>query len=345
MRTKHRLSISSMLSIYVAMLLVGTLVVAAKRPLWNDELFTYYIATLPSFSDVWSALLTGHEQLPLGFYAIERLSLGTFGVSSVALRLPALLGCLVMSLALFKFVSHRLSTAYGLLAAMFPMITTAYRYAREARPYGLELGFAALALVCWQRATSSNNRLPALVGLWLSLVAAVSCHYYGILLVLPLAFGELLRTISRRRIDFWIWSCFAGSTLPLFLMLPLILSGAKRSAGFWAQPDWADVALFYKNLMTTTAAPVIAAVTLGVVASRFLRQAPAMDPHSSDATFPAHELGAVIGFIALPFVGVLLAKLVTNAFTDRYVLAAAVVLSVLSPKQCTKCSAAKFALQ
>ena len=144
-----------MLFIYVVMLLAGTLVVAARRPLWSDELYTYYIATLPSFSDVWSALLTGHEQTPLGFYAIERLSLGVFGVNSVALRLPALLGCLVMSLALFRFVSHRLSPAYGLLAALFPMITTAYGYAREARPYGLELGFAALALVCWQ----ASNRI------------------------------------------------------------------------------------------------------------------------------------------------------------------------------------------
>jgi 4-amino-4-deoxy-L-arabinose transferase-like glycosyltransferase len=147
-----------MLLIYVALLLAGTLVIAARRPLWSDELYTYYIATLPSFSDIWSALLTGHEQVPLGFYAIERVFWGVFGVNSVALRLPALLGCLVMSLALFKFVSWRLSPAYGLLAAVFPMTTSAFPYAREARPYGLELGFAALALVCWQQATDSNNR-------------------------------------------------------------------------------------------------------------------------------------------------------------------------------------------
>jgi hypothetical protein len=329
LRTEHGFAIALMLFVYVAILLAGTLVVAVRRPLWSDELFTYYIATLPNFSDVWSALSTGHEQLPLGFYAIERLSLGMFGVSSVALRLPAILGCLVMSLALFSFVSHRLSPAYGFLAALFPMITAAHYFAHEARPYGLELGFAALALVCWQRATETSNRLPALVGLWLSLVAAISCHYYGVLLVLPLAFGELLRTIARRRIDFGIWTCFAGSTLPLIPMLPLILSGAKLSGNFWAQPHWKDPAIFYIHLMGITPFPLIAVVTLGVVAASISRSVPAMDSHTADAAFPAHELGAIIGFIALPVAGVLLAKLVTHAFTDRYVLAAVVGLSVL----------------
>ena len=329
MRDEHSIAISSMLFIYVVLLLAGTLVIAARRPLWSDELYTYYIATLPSFSNIWSALLTGHEQIPLGFYAIERLSWGVFGLNSVALRLPAVLGCLVMSLALFKFVSRRLSPAYGLLASVFPMTTSAFTYAREARPYGLELAFAALALVCWQQATESNNRLLALIGLWLSFVAAISCHYYGILLVLPLAFGELIRTIAQRRIDFGIWSCFVGSTLPLLLMLPLILSGAKLSGNFWAQPHWTDIASFYQNLIAAGIPSLVAVVTVGVVASRFWRPVPATDSFNADAAFPSHEQGAIIGFIALPLAGVLLAKLVTHAFTDRYVLAAVVGLSIL----------------
>jgi hypothetical protein len=328
-RGEQSIAISSMLFIYVVLLLAGTLLIAARRPLWSDELYTYYIATLPSFSNVWSALVTGHEQVPLGFYAIERVSCGVFGVNSVALRLPALLGCLVMSLALFKFVSWRLSPAYGLLASVFPMITSAFPYAREARPYGLELGFAALALVCWQQATDSNNRLPALIGLWLSLVAAISCHYYGILLVLPLAFGELIRTIARRHVDFAVWSCFVGSTLPLLLMLPLILSGAKLSGNFWARPHWTDIATFYQNLITPGIPSLVAVVTLGVIAPRFWRPVPGTDSVTAEAAFPSHEQGAIIGFIALPFAGVLLAMLVTHAFTDRYVLAAVIGLSIL----------------
>ena len=329
MLNERRLIILLILLTYIVMLLAGALMVAVRRPLWFDELFSYYIATLPRFSDVWSLLLSGYEQNSPAFYAIERLSLGMFGVNNVALRLPALLGCLVMSLALFSFVSHRLTPAYGLLAAVFPMITTADYYAHEARAYGLELGFAALALVCWQRATESNDRLLALVGLWLSLVAAISCHYYGVLVVLPLAFGELLRTIARKRIDFGIWICFAGSALPLLLTLPLILSAAKFSGDFWAQPNWQDIAVFYKDLMGATALPLVAVVTLGVLASTFLKRVPAIDSYAANGVIPNHELGAIIGFIALPFAGMLLAKLITHAFTYRYVLAAVVGLGVL----------------
>src|SRR5262249_56129173 len=108
-RDEQSIAISSMLFIYVVLLLAGTLVIAARRPLWSDELYTYYIATLPSFSSVWRALLTGHEQIPLGFYAIERLSWGVFGINSVALRLPPLLACFVITLALLKFAPLSLS--------------------------------------------------------------------------------------------------------------------------------------------------------------------------------------------------------------------------------------------
>jgi hypothetical protein len=329
LRDERSIAISSMLAIYVVLLLAGTLVIAARRPLWSDELYTYYIAALPSFSNIWSALLTGHEQIPLGFYAIERLSWGVFGLNSVALRLPALLGCLVMSLALFTFVSRRLSPAYGLLASVFPMTTSAFTYAREARPYGLELAFAALALVCWQQATESSKRLLVLIGLWLSFVAAISCHYYGILLVLPLAFGEMIRTIARRRIDFGIWSCFVGSTLPLLVMLPLIGSAAKLSGNFWAEPHWTDIASFYQNLIGAGIPSLVAVVTIGVIASRFWRPVAATDSFAADAAFPSHEQGAIIGFVALPLAGVLFAKLITHAFTDRYALAAVVGLSIL----------------
>jgi len=147
-----------------------------------------------------------------------------------------------------------------------------------------------------------------------------------VLLVLPLAFGELFRTMTRRRLDLGIWSCFAGSILPLFVMLPLILSAAKLVGDFWAEPAWHNVVSFYQNLMTLngTALPLVVVVTLGVVAARCWRVVPA-----ENAAFPPHEQVAILGFIALPLVAVALAKLVTHSFTDRYVLASVVGLSIV----------------
>ena len=41
------------------------------KPMWNDELYTYYIARLPSMNDVWAALMSRGEQTPPFFYIAD----------------------------------------------------------------------------------------------------------------------------------------------------------------------------------------------------------------------------------------------------------------------------------
>ena len=48
---------------------------AARKLLWNDELYTSYVATQPTMQDVWGALTAGGEQTPPLFYAMTRASL------------------------------------------------------------------------------------------------------------------------------------------------------------------------------------------------------------------------------------------------------------------------------
>jgi hypothetical protein len=324
----RKLVILSVLFAYLAVLIGGALAVSARRLLWHDELYTFYIATLPSFSQVWSALSTGQEQTPPAYYAIVRGSLGIFGNNNIALRLPSLIGFLIMAVALFNFVSLRLSPICGAIAAMFPMVTGVQYYVHEARPYGLELGFAALALLCWQRATEDRNRLVALGGLWFSLAAAISCHYYGVLLILPLAIGEVVRTVGRRGIDFAIWACFAASLLPLLFVLQLILRATKAVGGFWAQPHWGDVGRFYLDILPISLPLFVVSLTFAMIAPRFLAFGRS-EPPAPEPTFPDHEIGVLLGFLALPLFGMLLAEFVTKAFTDRYVLPAVLGISVL----------------
>ena len=133
-----------------ALYLAVTGVIAWNKPLWNDELYTLYIARLPDFSDVWAALSTGAEQTPPFFYVVTRASLALFGPSELSLRLPAVVGFWVMALCLYRFVSNRDSALAGLVAMLFPLVTSAYYYASEARPYALVLGFSGVALLCWQ---------------------------------------------------------------------------------------------------------------------------------------------------------------------------------------------------
>jgi Dolichyl-phosphate-mannose-protein mannosyltransferase len=106
--------------------LVVTSSIASRKLMWNDELFTYYIAVLPHISDIWSALLSGGEQTPPLVHLITRAAVTLFGGSHLAIRLPEILSFWVMSLCLFQFVSKRSSALYGCVAMLFPLVTQAY---------------------------------------------------------------------------------------------------------------------------------------------------------------------------------------------------------------------------
>src|SRR5262249_41637938 len=149
------------------------------------------------------------DQTPPLPFLITRAALALFGANDVAIRLPEVIGFWVMGICLFLFVSRRAPAVYGFLAMLFPLVTGAYQYAYEARSYGLVLGFSGLALICWQSAAGKSRRLLPLIVLALSLAAALSCHYYSAFVFLALAFGETVRSISRRRLDFPIWCALA----------------------------------------------------------------------------------------------------------------------------------------
>ena len=72
-----------------------------------------------------------------------------------------------------------------------PCLTRSVDYAQEARSYALAMGLCAWALVCWQRSASEARRGPWLLGLWFTLSAAILCHYFPVLMLVPLAMSAL----------------------------------------------------------------------------------------------------------------------------------------------------------
>src|SRR6266542_4145280 len=49
---------------FAAAYLAETSVIAARKPLWNDELYTYHFTRVSSLADLWRALETGADQAP-----------------------------------------------------------------------------------------------------------------------------------------------------------------------------------------------------------------------------------------------------------------------------------------
>jgi hypothetical protein len=205
---------------------------------------------------------------------------------------------------------------------LMPLCSSAIYYASEARGYGSMLGFCSLALLAWQRVTSSRKRrMLWLCTLFLASALAVSSHYYAVLFVFALALGEFARTLQLRRIDLLVWLAFCGAAIPPLAFLSIIRSANSYSAHFWAIPIWGSLLDFYPamlgplaNILILCAIPFLIAVLRSesyeeTKGKRILRH------------FSTYEVVAWGCIIAVPFFAMLMAKTVTHGYTERYALA------------------------
>jgi hypothetical protein len=124
---------------------------ASEKYFWYDEFFTLHLSRLPGFGVLWQALREGADFNPPLFYALTKASHAVFGTGQIGTRMPEIVGFWVFCLCLFAFVNRRAGAIAGSIAMLFPMLTGAFYYAYEARPYGVVLGFCGLAMFCWQR--------------------------------------------------------------------------------------------------------------------------------------------------------------------------------------------------
>jgi len=319
-----------LLALLAGVYFVGFGLIASKAVFSNDELFTLYIGRLPHFRDVWAALATGAEQTPPLFYVLSRADIHGFGTSGLALRLPELLAFALACICLFHVVARRTSAVYGFLAMLFPFMTTAFNYAFNARAYALVLACSAFGLLCWLWAAEGRRRALALAGLAVSLAAAISCHYYAVLSLFPLGLGEVVRSFRRKRIDVTVWLALLLSLSPLLAFLPLVESARKFAPNFWAKPHWSSMGYFYEHfLLTPSAVPLLAIFLAIAVYSALRRPAAEVVDVRARASIPLHEVGAAVGFLLIPAVGVVMARTVVGAFSDRYALPAVVGLSMI----------------
>jgi 4-amino-4-deoxy-L-arabinose transferase-like glycosyltransferase len=319
--SRPRVAITLISILYFAV----TLALAHVKPFWNDELYTFHIARLPGMRSVWDALLTGVEQLPPLFYAITKASIGIFGYTHIGMRLPEILGFWLMSVSLYGVARRFVSAPYAIFATVFPLLTGAFDYAYEARPYALVLGFYGCALWCWFEATGGSRRSLAVVGLVVSLAAALTCHYYAILGFLPLVAGESVRSCQRRRLDLPVLLAFLVALAPLVVLFPLIRAAHSYAATFWAKPHWWSMIDFYQATLYPSEL-LLFAVPLALVVHGLI-DSEIGGVSAGRSSISLSGLVILLGFTLLPVGAVVLAKTITHAYTDRYAIIAVIGLT------------------
>jgi len=299
---------------------------AILKPLGYDELFTVYLARLGP-SELWAALRSGADLLPPLGYVLTGAVVRAFGEHSLVIRLPAILGFWLMGLGLFVFVTRRTSPLIGALALLFPLAAPAQQYAVQARPYGLVLGFAALALVAWRAVAERRSRCWSALGLTAALIGATSSHYYGVLVGLPLALGESIRSSERRQVDPLVWAAVAVGAAPLVVFRPLMSSAYAYAPHFWGLRHWSTIWATY----VVQVRPVLLTLVAGAVVLAVLRRRRQVGGTGSESgsRWPAHEQAAVLGFLLLPVVAASLALALGAGFATRYALPVVIGVSVV----------------
>lgn len=318
----------------------GAVLQARGKPLWFDEIITVIAASEPDARSTWNAASKVDANPPLP-HVLTHFSMTVFGKNEVGARVPAIAGFWIFCLCLFRF-TRRLGVFYAMAAMLIPVATGAYRYALEARAYGAELALCGLALVAWQAAAEGRRRMLSLPLLTVSLAAALLCHYYAVLMFLPIAAGEAVRTRRARRIDWPVWIALAAGGIPVVWRAMTILGVVKMLSNSWAQPSPAQIFHFWESGLQPLAMFLVLLIVLLSIGGRKSGQHAAQE--GAEDSLESHEVAAGVVLILLPVVAVVGALLVTHMFTERYALPAFAGFAILAPYSLARLAAGRALL-
>jgi 4-amino-4-deoxy-L-arabinose transferase-like glycosyltransferase len=313
-----------------------------ERPLWYDELYTYYVSLQPSPGATLRALLDGADNNPPVDYVLRQIIMAAFGPSEGAFRLPSAIVFVASLLALYAFVRKRTFALAAFAAFTFPVATLAMRYSHEGRGYALLFAAAAFSMLAWQRATEKPDSAARLALLAGALTLGPFSHFYGVLNYLPVVAGEAWRSIKCRRIEWRIIGAATVSVATLPLLLPFASNAAKIKEGFWAQNFTPlDPFVYQWHLYGPAVAPtVLALLAVGAIMVAWPKGTGAgarrrellAEPNSATRerpSIPAHELVAALVLAFAPFSAYLLAEMYTGALVPRYTIGGVAGVSLL----------------
>ncbi len=272
-------------------------------------------------------------------HALSHVAMTAFGAGEFESRLPALLGFLLMQVCLFFFVRNLAGERAGVVAAAYPVLTTALNFSVKVRPYGLMLGLYALALWCWQvasRQAAHMQRIWALVGLSAAIASTINVHYYGILLLVPICAAEGFRSLQQRRIDWPMCAAICvgmagfAATWP-FLQALNVFRKNYFNLGMVSLKDitWAYQSIFVDYSWLRMSVPHLHGVVLVAFAAAIVWGCARVMRGGLGLRIPAAEWVLVLTLAALPFYGYLLARFVTHSVEMRSVLGTVVAISAM----------------
>jgi hypothetical protein len=316
-------SIALLLLILLTVGLCSTLH-AVSTPLWFDEICTVIVSRLPSVSAIWAALDHAVDGNPPVYYLVARATRHVTSGDHLGYRLPSIVGLLGVVFCCYAILSRRVRRLSALVGTAFILSTAVAGYAYEARPYDLMLACVSAAVLAWQRV--NDSRLYSAV-LAVTLAAAVSLHYYAILVWPAFLLAETSVWIFRRRLRVHAWAALVVGAVPILFFAPLLLKVREYyGRNFWAKPSFRQAFLthdwlfgfgdYWGLIFAVGITAILLYLRIPIVASNGRsRQGQAeMD------VVPIEELILSLTLLWLPLIAVAAAKLGHGGMTERYML-------------------------
>jgi hypothetical protein len=300
-----------------------------------DEYLSLWTDRLPTLEQVVQVQRTSPISIdPLFYHLAAHTSVRLFGAGPFAMRLPSLVGYLIMQVCLFFFVRRIAGKAAATLAVGLPALSSAFYYSLDGRPYGLMLGFIALSILSWQGATRrESKRALWLVTLALSIALTVNVHYFGVLLLIPLCFAETCRALQRRSWDIPVLSSIAAGATGILGLLPFLNAASEFRVHYCCYPVTIGVIpaaylSMFPHFHGSRIEPAfdallfIAALLVLWSCFRQFRPRSAVVGAAHTHQFPIPEAILLLTLALQPFCGYLLALLTTKAMEPRYLIGA-----------------------
>ena len=288
----------------VLILFAVTCLIAQTRVFWYDEIFTRQIAKLGSWKRIVAALHDGIDlQPPIFFFLTAQTRY--IGGEEVGLRLPGILGFTFAGFSLYVIARRWFSPGYAVGVALTPWILFFDDLVMEARPYGLVIGSAALALLGW----TYRDRWPRAgrIGYLAGMLGAGAAHYYGFMIAAPFGVAAAWTLWRKRRWDLWtILGCICAA-VPNLWNLPLIHEAiAIYKDGAWNRPSWFVLA------------DSLYGGSLAVLAAMFLVYLLLRRGGKEESLPDGEFLACWVGFSAIPIIAMFMAMTISGMFVVRY---------------------------
>ena len=301
---------------------------ARSKPFWHDEIYTILLSRLPSLADTWKASVQGVDlSPPLNLWLTRAVHL-VAPVGPVSTRIPALVGFYVAMLIVFAVLRRRAGSATAVTGSLLLFFTAGFRYAAEARPYGVMMGLAALALYAWMEAAAGRRRAVHVPLLFAALAASLWNHYFGVLAFAPIVAGEVARLARHRRLDAPVAIAVGLAVAAAVPLTALLQTAAAHRSTYWARPPAFSFALeSYRFLLAPLLDPTFAAVALVVILTTIVR----VGDREPARSVPSHEAAALIAAALIPVLAVAAAGAAGIPIVPRYLLSAVPALCIALP--------------